>query len=682
MAPDSDSFPQAYNRDNFQHPASFSRLPSNVMGSPASGIPPQSHHPTDNYSGVDPASRMAPDSDSFPQAYNHDNFQHPASFSRLPSNITGSPASGIPPQSHHPTDNYSGVDPTDNYSGVDPASRMAPDSDSFPQAYNHDNFQHPASFSRLPPNVMGSRASGIPPQSHHPTDNYSGVDPASRMAPDLDSFPQAYNHDNFQHPASFSRLPSNVMGSPASGIPPQSHHPTDNYSGVDLASRMAPDSDSFPQAYNHDNFQHFASFSRLPSNVMGSRASGIPPQSHHPTDNYSGVDPASRMAPDSDSFPQAYNHDNFQHPASFSRLPSNITGSPASGIPPQSHHPTDNYSGVDPASRMAPNSDSFPQAYNHDNFQHPASFSRLPPNVMGSPASGIPPQSHHPTDNYSGVDPASRMAPDSDSFPHAYNHDNFQHHASFSRLPSNVMGSLASGIPPQFHHPTDNYSGVDPASRMARDSDSFPQAYNRDNFQHPASFSRLPSNVAAPPPSTMAPPSHFPSENIHQPPNGSEHSVYHHQSHPHPPYQPEPHQSIPQNYPSHDIPSFASHPNFQSYLSFTESSLPAAPSHYPYYQGSDVATYTSSPPSNAAVPYASTPKYSSSGKNGSLSEVSSPTSERYEYDSSYQPPPEKIVEAHNAARFAVGALAFDEVSVAVDHLKKALDLLTNQSSAH
>ncbi|XP_057811323.1 protein HOMOLOG OF MAMMALIAN LYST-INTERACTING PROTEIN 5-like [Salvia miltiorrhiza] len=170
---------------------------------------------------------------------------------------------------------------------------------------------------------------------------------------------------------------------------------------VDSAARTAPARDSFPQAYDHNNLQHSTEFSQPPSNVMGSPASGIPPQSHHPTDNYSGVDPASRMAPDSDSFPQAYNRDNFQHPASFSRLPSNVMGSPASGIPPQSHHPTDNYSGVDPASRMAPDSDSIPQAYNRDNFQHPASFSRLPSNVMGSPASGIPPQSHHPTDNYS-----------------------------------------------------------------------------------------------------------------------------------------------------------------------------------------------------------------------------------------------------------------------------------------
>ncbi|GLJ42486.1 hypothetical protein SUGI_0880580 [Cryptomeria japonica] len=48
----------------------------------------------------------------------------------------------------------------------------------------------------------------------------------------------------------------------------------------------------------------------------------------------------------------------------------------------------------------------------------------------------------------------------------------------------------------------------------------------------------------------------------------------------------------------------------------------------------------------------------------------------YFYDSSYQPPPAKIAEAHKAARFAVGALAFDDVPTAVDHLKRSLELLT------
>ncbi|CAA0811385.1 Protein HOMOLOG OF MAMMALIAN LYST-INTERACTING PROTEIN 5 [Striga hermonthica] len=56
------------------------------------------------------------------------------------------------------------------------------------------------------------------------------------------------------------------------------------------------------------------------------------------------------------------------------------------------------------------------------------------------------------------------------------------------------------------------------------------------------------------------------------------------------------------------------------------------------------------------------------------------TMPKYEYDSNYQPPPEQIVEAHKAARFAVGALAFDDVSVAVEHLKKSLELLTRPSA--
>lgn len=264
------------------------------------------------------------------------------------------------------------------------------------------------------------------------------------------------------------------------------------------------------------------------------------------------------------------------------------------------------------------------------------------------------------------VDSASRTAPDSGSSPQAYDHDNLRHSADFSQPPPNVV-LPGSGFP-QSHYPTDNYSGVDPAAARTApdsDSDSFPQAYNHDNF---ASFSRLPSQVS--------PPSHYPSENIHQPPNGSEHSIYHQQSHQHLPYRLEP-QHMPQHYPSHDIPP-DSYPNFQSYPSFTDSSLPAAPTHQPsYYQGSDAA-YASSSPSNTTT-YASTPQYSPSPQSGKLSPHAT---EKYEYDSSYQPPPEKIAEAHKAARFAVGALAFDEVSVAVEHLKKSLELLTNPSSGH
>eukprot|EP00252_Welwitschia_mirabilis_P012659 TRINITY_DN2798_c0_g1_i3.p1 TRINITY_DN2798_c0_g1~~TRINITY_DN2798_c0_g1_i3.p1 ORF type:complete len:428 (+),score=95.08 TRINITY_DN2798_c0_g1_i3:451-1734(+) len=52
----------------------------------------------------------------------------------------------------------------------------------------------------------------------------------------------------------------------------------------------------------------------------------------------------------------------------------------------------------------------------------------------------------------------------------------------------------------------------------------------------------------------------------------------------------------------------------------------------------------------------------------------------YSYNSSYQPPPDKIAEAHKAARLAVGSLAFDDVPAAVDYLKRSLELLTIPST--
>lgn len=78
--------------------------------------------------------------------------------------------------------------------------------------------------------------------------------------------------------------------------------------------------------------------------------------------------------------------------------------------------------------------------------------------------------------------------------------------------------------------------------------------------------------------------------------------------------------------------------------------------------------------------YPSSTRYDSTGQNGSVSEATPTAAQTHHYDSNYQPPPEKIAEAHKAARFAVGALAFDDVSVAVDFLKKSLELLTNPSA--
>lgn len=66
----------------------------------------------------------------------------------------------------------------------------------------------------------------------------------------------------------------------------------------------------------------------------------------------------------------------------------------------------------------------------------------------------------------------------------------------------------------------------------------------------------------------------------------------------------------------------------------------------------------------------------------SASEPSPTAGPEYEYDSNYEPLPGQIAEAQKAARFAVSALAFDDVFVAVDFLKKSLELLTKPSASH
>ncbi|KAI3466461.1 hypothetical protein Pfo_023124 [Paulownia fortunei] len=229
-------------------------------------------------------------------------------------------------------------------------------------------------------------------------------------------------------------------------------------------------------------------------------------------------------------------------------------------------------------------------------------------------------------------------------------------------------------------------SRIDPSTTIEPDSDSSPQPYDKVNLQYSTNISPQPSNTMPAPSSNMSTPHHYPTDDypsdyFHQPPpsNSSEHSIYP-QSYHHQPYQPELQQHLPQHYPSQNVPSY-SDPNFQSYPSFTESSLPTAPSHYPtYYQGSD-ASYSNLPPANTAT-YPSSAQYDSIARNGSVSEASPTTTPKYEYDSNYQPSPEQIAEAHKAARFAVGALAFDDVSVAVDYLKKSLELLTKPSAGH
>ncbi|CAK9183368.1 unnamed protein product [Ilex paraguariensis] len=230
-------------------------------------------------------------------------------------------------------------------------------------------------------------------------------------------------------------------------------------------------------------------------------------------------------------------------------------------------------------------------------------------------------------------------------------------------------------------------SRTDPAIKPAPDSDARPELY--DEFNNPQHYAKIspsaasnipPSSPSNIPPSSPYPTEEYPSHNLHQPlsTDRSENSIYsqpYHNQH----YPQEPQQQLPHDYSSHDIPP-NSYPNFQSYPSFTESSLPAAPSHYPsYYQGTDASYSTPAAPNMTNYPL--TTQYSTSDRNGTVPAAAPTSSQSYQYDINYQPPPEKIAEAHKAARFAVGALAFDDVSVAVEHLKKSLELLTNPSAA-
>lgn len=184
----------------------------------------------------------------------------------------------------------------------------------------------------------------------------------------------------------------------------------------------------------------------------------------------------------------------------------------------------------------------------------------------------------------------------------------------------------------------------------ATDADSSPQQHNKASLHHSHS-SLQPSNTNLPTSPYNSTPHHnptngYPSNNFHQPDF--------------------------QHYPSHSL------PNFQSRPCFTDSSLPASPSpsHYPYHQG-----FSGSHP-NFSSNYHLSGEYNSITRNGSVSEPSVATRQECKYNGNYEPSADQIAEAQKAARFAVSALAFDDVFVAVEHLKKALELLTKPSAGH
>ncbi|XP_074345926.1 protein HOMOLOG OF MAMMALIAN LYST-INTERACTING PROTEIN 5-like isoform X2 [Apium graveolens] len=247
-------------------------------------------------------------------------------------------------------------------------------------------------------------------------------------------------------------------------------------------------------------------------------------------------------------------------------------------------------------------------------------------------------------------------------------------------------------------------SNTDPDMKPAPEFDQSSRSYDKIDPQpslnttplHPSNILSTPSNIPHNTKNYQSPTFHqppstddYPSHNFHQlPPNDdysslqspnltgrSDNSTSAHLYQQ--PFPQEPQQHFP-HYQSQDIPSHL-YPNFQTYPSFTESSLPAAPSHHPsYYQGSETS-YNTTSASNASK-FHITSQQSLNGRNGNILDPAPTSVQEYQYDSNYQPSPEKIAEAHKAARFAVGALAFDDVAIAIDYLQKSLELLTNPSA--
>ncbi|XP_057441099.1 protein HOMOLOG OF MAMMALIAN LYST-INTERACTING PROTEIN 5-like [Lotus japonicus] len=287
--------------------------------------------------------------------------------------------------------------------------------------------------------------------------------------------------------------------------------------------------------------------------------------------------------------------------------------------------------------------------------------------------------------------------PESDST-HSYhnpvNHENLPSIHPSPKFHDTVNDQHSANIPPsmQFHDILDSNKHsptVSPSSHSYTPGDYPSHDYHPPPPSHeyhppPPSQDYPPSSqdYHARPPSQDYPPS---SQDYHARPPSQDYPPPPSQDYQHPPpelynhpqYSPEHSQHIGPSYPSHETPSPYSYPNFQSYPSFSESSLPSAPSNYTHYQGSDASNSFQSTPQTTNPP--SSAQHSSGTRNGNVSEPKS-TAQTYQYDSSYQPAPERIAEAHKAARFAVGALAFDDVSIAVDYLRKSLELLTNPSA--
>ncbi|KAG2605790.1 protein HOMOLOG OF MAMMALIAN LYST-INTERACTING PROTEIN 5-like [Panicum virgatum] len=273
----------------------------------------------------------------------------------------------------------------------------------------------------------------------------------------------------------------------------------------------------------------------------------------------------------------------------------------------------------------------------------------------------------------------------------------FSRRDSFSTV---QPGNIAHRQSTEFsdHPSTQSPYSPPPPSQSQHPSPS--QSYSSPSYQateYPSDFHKPPPNHSSPhytspdyptnevhKPSNFSPPPYtrtdYPSSDGYNPHSNDKPDVSAYaQTYQPPPYTIEP-QHTSQNYYSTEAPAAPyNYPNFQSYPSFHDSTSPSVPTHQSsFYPASDGPAATSQTP--ASNPSAPTHYHSTADSAPQVTPPAAPLASQYKYDSSYQPAVEKIAEAHKSARFAVGALAFDDVSVAVDHLKRALDLLTNPSA--
>ncbi|AQK83954.1 Protein HOMOLOG OF MAMMALIAN LYST-INTERACTING PROTEIN 5-like [Zea mays] len=239
--------------------------------------------------------------------------------------------------------------------------------------------------------------------------------------------------------------------------------------------------------------------------------------------------------------------------------------------------------------------------------------------------------------------------------------------------------------PSQSQHPSPSQSYSSPSYQATTDYPSSDFHKPSPNYSTPGYTSTdFPTNEVHKPPSNYSPPPYTrtdrPSNDGYNPHSNGKPDV---SAYPQA-YQPSPYTFDPQhnsqNYYSTEAPAVPyNYPNFQSYPSFQDNTSASVLTHQSsfYPESDDPAATSHTPASNSSVP---THYHPTADCSPQVTPPAAPPASQYRYDSSYQPEVEKIAEAHKAARFAVGALAFDDVSVAVDHLKRALDLLTNPSA--